>query len=235
MKAPQLRKDVVRHQTFPFEIKKTDTAESDQGKGLFSGYASVFGNTDSYKEVMAKGSFSESLMRIKASGDPLPVLWQHSSYDPIGGSGDLTEDDHGLFTNGFLLLKIQRAAEAFALMKERVVKGLSIGYYPQEWSYNEETGILTHEKVDLVEYSVVTFPANELATVEEVKAKMRGILESGELPTLKEFEDFLREAGFSNTQSKAIAGNGLSKLLGQCEADGAVTAKALNLLDRFKI
>lgn len=235
MNAPLIRKNIVRHQTFPFQIKEAIESATDANLGTFNGYASVFGNTDSYQEVMAKGSFTDSLARIKASGDPLPVLWQHYSAAPIGGDRELSEDDHGLVANGFLVLEVQQAKEAFALMKARVVKGLSIGYYPQEWSYNEETGILTHEKVDLVEYSVVTFPANELATVEEVKAKMRGILEAGDLPTLPDFENFLREAGFSKSQSCAIAGNGLRKLLGQCETDGAVTQQALNLLANFKI
>jgi hypothetical protein len=48
-------------------------------------------------------------------------------------------------------------------------------------------------KLDLVEVSLVTFPANDDARVEAVKFK----LAHGQLPTIREFEKLLREAGFS--------------------------------------
>src|SRR3546814_2104183 len=54
--------------------------------------------------------------------------------------------------------------------------------------------------------SVVNFPANRRLLVTGVKAS----LQDGNLPSLSEFEDFLREAGFSKTQASAIAGKGLS-------------------------
>jgi hypothetical protein len=38
-------------------------------------------------------------------------------------------------------------------------------------------------------------------------------LEAGNLPSLPEFEEFLRESGFSKSQATAIAGKGLSHLL----------------------
>ncbi len=38
------------------------------------------------------------------------------------------------------------------------------------------------------------------------------------LPSLKQFEGFLREAGFSNSQSKAIASRGLGPLLREVES-----------------
>lgn len=44
------------------------------GVGTFSGYGSVFGNVESYREIVAPGAFAESLAAIKASGDPLPAL-----------------------------------------------------------------------------------------------------------------------------------------------------------------
>jgi len=188
--------------------------------GTFKGYASVFGNEDSYREIVEQGAFAESLERIKASGDPLPVLWQHNSTQPIGGSDVLAEDDRGLYTEGWLLKDvIPLAAQAHALMHRRVVRGLSIGYYVELDSWNEKTGIRTLLKLDLVEYSIVTFPANTLALIDEVKAR-RDLFSGGNLPSLKQFEEFLREAGFSNTQAKAIAGHGLSKLIDQREAGG---------------
>lgn len=222
----------LRHRTFAFKAE-TVTAE-----GTFSGYCSVFDNVDGNGEIVRPGAFTESLKRIAAGGYPLPILWQHQSYAPIGGSLVLREDDKGLYTEGELLIAdIQQAREAHALMKRQIVRGLSIGYYWEKWAYIEDTGVFELWQLDLREYSVVTFPANEEATVETVKR----IADKGRLPSMKEFEEFLCEAGFSNTQAKAITGKGLRKLLdqrevdgapGQCEADSHVKT-ALQVLENF--
>lgn len=202
--------------------------------GTFTGYASVFGNIDGGRDIVAKGAFTESLKKIKASGDPLPALWQHNWSEPVGGYPSLEEDDHGLKVAGFLLKDdVQRAKEAYALMKNRVVKGLSIGYWVLEDSWNEKDRIRTLVELELVEVSIVTFPMNELATIDSVKS-MERILKAGELPTLSEFEGFLCEAGFSKTQAKAVAGNGLRKLLDRREADGD-TSDALTALKGFSL
>jgi hypothetical protein len=129
--------------------------------------------------------------------------------------------------------EVVRAAEAYAFMKRRVVKGMSIGYIVRKDSWDEKTGIRTLIEVDLVEISIVTFPMNEEATIDSVKSMERA-LKSGKLPTLPEFEDFLCEAGFSKTQAKAIAGNGLRKLLDRREADGD-TSDTLKALTGFSL
>lgn len=194
----------LQRKQFAFKADKVDD------DGTFSGYGSVFGNVDSYREVVAPGAFAESLKAIAESGDPLPALWQHRSDEPIGGYDLLAEDERGLKCSGWLMVKeIPLAAQAHALMKRRVVKGLSIGYYVEASDYNEKTGIRTLTKLDLQEISIVTFPANVEALVDDVKSK----LSAGQLPSLKEFEKHLREAGFSKTQAAAIANGGLSKLL----------------------
>jgi uncharacterized protein len=211
MMMKHIDKKALQHKRVAFK------ADSVSDEGRFSGYGSIFGNTDLGGEIVAKGAFSDSLKRITSSGDPLPALWQHKSDQPIGGYDLLAEDDNGLKVEGFLLSNdIPLAAQALALMKRRVVKGLSIGYYIEEYSWNDKEGILTLLKLDLREISIVTFPMNVEAQIETVK----NIMGSGKLPTLKEFEDLLCEAGFSKTQAKAVAGNGLRKLLDRCEADG---------------
>jgi HK97 family phage prohead protease len=213
-----------------FAFKAGDVTED----GRFAGYGSVFGNVDGGGDVVQKGAFAASIKRIKESGDPLPALWSHSSRDPIGGFDVLEEDDHGLKCEGFLLKdEVARASEIYALMKRRVVKGLSIGYYVLKDSWNEKTGVRTLIELELVEISPVTFPMNEEATVDSVKSMGR-TLKSGALPTLPEFESFLCEAGFSNTQAKAIAGNGLRKLLDRREADGE-TSDTLKILSDFSL
>lgn len=218
----------VKHRTVAFKASTVDDA------GTFKGYASVFGNVDSYGEIVLPGAFKDSIERIKASGDPLPILWQHRSSEPIGGSTMLKEDDTGLSTEGFLLVdELPQAKAAHALMKKRIVRGLSIGYYVEKSSYNEKTGIRSLETLDLVEYSVVTFPANELALVDNVKARS-DLFGAGNLPTLKQFEEFLREAGASKTQAAGIASRGLAQMLARSESGGD-PCEVLAILNSWKL
>lgn len=188
--------------------------------GTFNGYGSVWDVVDSYQEVVARGAFTESLAELQAKGRPVPVLWQHRSSEPIGAWSNLKEDDRGLFGEGKILLDAgDMEKRAHAHMKARTVTGLSIGYWVRESSFDEKTGIRTLTKLDLVEISLVTFPANDDARVEAVKFK----LAHGELPTDREFEKFLREAGFSKTRAAGVVSHGLDELRRR-ESERAVTA-----------
>ncbi|TZG26612.1 HK97 family phage prohead protease [Sphingomonas montanisoli] len=201
-------------------------ADSINEDGTFEGYGSVFGgDPDSYGEVVAKGAFLESLKELAAKNRIVPILWQHRSAEPIGVYELIEEDDHGLKVRGRLLIAdVAQAREAYALLKAGAVTGLSIGYWVRQASYDEKTGIRTLIKLDLVEVSLVTFPAKDDARVEAVKFK----LERGQLPTLPEFEKALREAfPFSKSQATAIASHGLAHLL-RSESEGAGDLKSIS-------
>lgn len=218
------RKDSsMKIRDFDFSIK----AVSDDG--LFSGYGSVFGVVDSYREVVAPGAFAESLAEIKSKGRAVPVLWQHRSGEPIGIYTSLSEDGHGLKAEGKLIIDgVERAKEAHALMKAGAVSGLSIGFYTREDSWDEKERIRTLKRVDLVEISVVTFPANDDARIDAIKSK----LAHGSLPTLQEFEQILREAGFSKSQAAVIANRGLKHLLDRSES-GATANEIADLASKI--
>lgn len=199
-------KRMLKVRDFALSVKADGVADD----GTFEGYGSVFGVIDSYQEIVAPGAFAESLTELAAKNRTVPVLWQHRSDAPIGVYDTITEDETGLHVKGRLLTAdVAQAKEAHALLKAGAVTGLSIGYWVRESSVDEKTGIRTLLKLDLVEVSLVTFPACDDARVEAVKFK----LAHGELPDVREFEKLLREAGFSKTQSKVIAGHGLVELL----------------------
>lgn len=186
--------------------------------GLFSGYGSVFGNVDSYNEVVAPGAFADSLAETRAKGRTFPVLWQHRSGEPIGNWDieSLKEDTHGLFGEGQLWLDESPYAKvAYRGMQAKAITGLSIGYYVREDAFDEKTRIRTLKRLDLVEISVVTAPANDDARIDAVKAQIA----QGGLPSLKDFEQILREAGFSKNQAVVIANRGLKHLL-RSESEG---------------
>lgn len=177
--------------------------------GTFEGYGSVWGVVDSYGEIVAPGAFTDSLTELAAKGRPVPVLWQHRSGEPIGAWSNLREDDRGLAgTAELLIADVAQAREAHALVKRKVVTGLSIGYWVRESTFDEKTGVRTLTKLDLVEISLVTFPANDDARVEAVKFK----LAHGELPTEREMEKYLREVGFSKSRAAGVVAHGLTEL-----------------------
>jgi HK97 family phage prohead protease len=161
----------------PFKIKAVSE------DGLFSGYGSVFGVIDSYKEVVAPGAFAESLSQRTPA-----LLWQHRSGEPIGVYSALREDQTGLYVEGKLALKTARGAEAYELLKMGAISGLSIGFVTRDDSYDRVTGIRTLKKVDLWEVSLVTFPANDAARVSGVKS-------IDTIASLSDAESYLRDAG----------------------------------------
>ena len=204
-----------------FEIK----AVSDDG--LFSGYASVFDNVDSYGDIVRKGAFVESISEWERKGKMPPILWHHNPEDPIGVYTKMQEDDKGLFVEGRLLIDdVPKARQTHALMKAGAIDGLSIGYKVKEYSFDAKNDIRELLKLKLGEVSIVTFPANPETRIEAVKSR----LDAGELPTLPEFEKFLREAGFSKSQATAIAGHGLRKLLSDSAPEAKSIQNALNIL-----
>ena len=182
----------------PMELK---ALEND---GEFSGHASVFGNLDETRDIVKAGAFKRSLKEWKARKEMPPFLWQHNTHEPIGVITALKEDDIGLAIEGRFAVKTQKGAEAAELFRMKAVRGLSFGYLPVKWGYDEEGDIRILSDVDLFEVSAATIPANRNARIEDVKAA----LSAGQLLTEREFEDFLRDAGFSRKDAKGIVALG---------------------------
>ena len=136
--------------------------------GVFAGYASVFNLVDSQQDIVLPGAFARSL---KLRDAPVQLLWQHQQDQPIGVIESLTEDKHGLFVRGRLLLAVAQAREAYALLKARAIRGLSIGYQVRRARRDATNGARLLQDLDLREISLVTFPANEAAQVTVVKSQ----------------------------------------------------------------
>ena len=187
---------------------KTEDNISD-GKMRFEGYLSVFGNVDSYGEVVEKGACVGSIKSIEACGRYLPILENHggwkanaSDVTPIGYFESLKEDNVGLYVKGVLYSTV-RGKDIYILLKEspRGQMGMSIGYRVIK-SRNatreeyERSGVeLYLEEIELLEGSIVTFPANTEARVEDVKS---------EIMQLRSFEKSLKEEGFNAREAKTI-------------------------------
>lgn len=189
--------------------------EGDEGEGArtFSGYGAVFNNTDSYGDVIEKGAFKKTIREAKKTGNWPAMLMQHGGWaisaddlTPVGIYIEMDEDDQGLLVKGKLATS-QRAQEALDLLKMEprpALNGLSIGYRAKKFTVGtkpEEPRRLLHE-IELVEISLVTFPANPKARIGSVK--------SGNGLTIRDAERSLRDAGFSANEAKAICAKGFT-------------------------
>ncbi len=191
-----------------FGLRELKLAPTEAEGMTFEGYGAVFGNVDSYGDVIQPGAFAESLSAAKKSGTWPAMLLQHGGWGmgaedmtPIGIWTELSEDGIGLKVQG-KFAETMRGKEAYALLKMQprpAIDGLSIGYIAKEWSQRSkpEEPRRTLKKVDLMEVSLVTFPANGKARVSAVKSL-------DDIASLADAEAFLREVG-GLSKSQAVA------------------------------
>ena len=149
------------------ELKIGDPSDD----GTFEGFASVFGEIDLLGDQVAQGAFQKSLAKARRSGRMPLMLWSHDLATPIGRWVDVRETAHGLAVKGKLLLDVARAREVYAMLREKVIDGLSIGFRTVR-SQRIKTGRLLQE-LDLAEISLVTMPALSSARVHSVKSQPR--------------------------------------------------------------
>ncbi|GAA4479028.1 hypothetical protein GCM10023094_23530 [Rhodococcus olei] len=80
------------------------------GEREFTAYASVFGNKDSYGDVVMPGAFAKDLARWSEKGYPIPLLFGHNMSDPDYNIGEImsAEEDEGLKVHARLDLQARR-------------------------------------------------------------------------------------------------------------------------------
>lgn len=197
--------------------------------GTIEGYGSIFGNVDSYGEIVMPGAFTQSLVDAKRNGQTIKMLWQHDSQKPIGVWDDLAEDAKGLWVKGKLAIGVSPlATEIHGLLKMGALDGLSIGYRTLDADpHPTKPGIINLKTLALREVSIVTFAANVRARIESVKH----MLDAGALPTVRDFEGLLRDAGFSKAKAAAIAAGAKPHLRG--EPEGKADNDAARFLKRM--
>ena len=192
-------KSMIEHKQAAFELKKEPDAD-----GEFEGYASVFGIVDQGLDVVERGAFTKSL----GSGRKVKMLWQHDTQKVIGVWDEVREDERGLFVKGRLLKGIKLAEEAMVMLRAGALDSMSIGYRTVEAVPEGGGRIRKLVELDLHEISLVTFPMLPDAKVTDVKS----------LSTEREFEAFLRDAGYSRKEATALALHGFKGLTGLRDA-----------------
>lgn len=189
-----------------FEMKQM--SEPKDGFATFTGYASVFDYTDAQMDVVKKGAFSNSIVDRKN----VKMLWQHDAHQPIGIYPVMHEDQKGLYVEGQICLDAAKGKECHALMKQGAIDSLSIGFMTKDAEYDKKTGVRSIKAVDLYEISPVTFPANDMAMIDNVKSIISRASALKDM-TIKEFERKIRDVfQCSQNEAKAIASKGFKEI-----------------------
>lgn len=205
------------------ELKFAPTEGEGKAEAMtFSGYGAVFGNVDAYGDVIEPGAFAHFLSDLQAKKVAWPAMlsqhggWNMTSEDmtPIGVWTEMVEDGTGLKVTG-RLADTPRGREMYQLMKMQprpAIDGLSIGYIAKEWEprTKPEDPRRRLKRIDLVEVSLVTRPANGKARVASVK---------GADMTERDFERLLtRDAGLSRSEAQVVINQGFKSLIAMRDA-----------------
>ena len=190
-------------------------------EGNVEGLAVGYGNVDFGGDQVMPGAIGKSI----AGRARVPMLLFHDMKRPAGVWTSFVETNDGLLVKGKFSLSTAAAKEAHGLVKDGAIGGLSMGYQVAKHRFQGKVRQIM--EAVLHEISLVTIPMNEKTLIISVK----DILEGGGKPTVREFEQFLRDAGgFSKTLAAAIAGKAAPHLQGDPEVKVDEMAEFLKAL-----
>jgi HK97 family phage prohead protease len=162
-------------QTKAFEFKESE-------RGLFSGWASRYGEVDHHNDVMMPGAYDQT---FRENGGEIPILVDHD-VTKLVGRARMTLKTEGLWLDAKLSLDLQDGRDAYVRMRDLNKSGLSIGYAIRNHGYRKD-GVRELRNVELLEVSSVLMPALDSARVVSVKS-------DGYADILKRFLDEVRAA-----------------------------------------
>lgn len=129
--------------------------------GTITGIAWPFGSPDRVGDVIEKGAFGFP--------DSLPMLFAHDQAQVVGVWEEMAETPDGLTVKGRLLVDdVERAREVCAMIQNKAVTGLSIGFRTKASQPRKRGRTIT--ALDLHEISVVAVPSHPGAQITSVKA-----------------------------------------------------------------
>jgi len=112
---------------------------------------------------------------------PIPLCWMHNSSDPVGWVTAAKVTAKGIEIEGEFA-KIEEPASlkdrldiAWAMVKGKLVRGLSIGFKPLEYARIEDSYSYRYMKWLWMELSPVTIPANGDCSITSIKSADQAI------------------------------------------------------------
>lgn len=192
------------------------TLDPSRKPGFVAGYASKFGGIDSYDDTIEPQAYDS----VVKSGALPKMLFNHDAWSvPVGRWTSWKVDDVGLYVEGELNLELQQAQDIRKAIEFGSLDGLSVSIRMKaEDFYYDADGIRHIKNVQSMrEISLCTFPADNNARIITFKTAE----ELADLKTVRDLEDYLRDAGVSARDAKALISTSKRIL-----TDEAATAKA---------
>ena len=171
-----------------------------QEEGVIEGYASVFGGVDSYGDTIEPNAYDN----VISEGQKPLMFYQHDRWGvPIGKWEELSVDSKGLKVKGRLNLELKEAQDVYSALKFGSLDGMSIGFRLRDRDYEYDDNDVCHIKniSELLEISIVNFPADKSARVMVVKADPEDL---EELKDIRDCERYLRDLGISKKMAQSI-------------------------------
>ena len=184
--------------------------------GFIAGYASKFGGIDSYDDTIEPHAYDNIL---KAAVLP-KMFFNHDALSvPVGRWTSWKVDEVGLYVEGRLNLELQQAQDIRKAIAFRTLDGLSVNICMNVDDFYYDAGGIRHIKnvQKMKEISLCTFPADDNARIITFKFAEK----LADLKTVRDLEEYLRDAGVSVKDAKALIS--ISKRI---LTDEAATAKA---------
>lgn len=146
-------------------------------KGGFEGYAAVFGNKDLGDDIILPGAFES----VRTTKDGKLRIALYHDLERLMALADYSQDDNGLHVKGQVNMNVSYAKDAYELMADGSLDGMSVGFNilpgGSTWEKSEEDGypIRIISKAELWEASVVPFGMNPEAKIDSVKRALGGL------------------------------------------------------------
>lgn len=236
----------LQFKTFPFEVK----ASGPEGVA-FEGLVSVFHNIDSYGEIVDVSAFDADLDAFMQDGfiGGLNHDWQNPIGKPQPGTkvtstglhlkANVIDTTHGLDVRKMLAAGVVRKLSiGYRVMGDMVLEDADhVAAYWEQKGYKPSAqdvaraanGARVLTRIQLLEGSPVTVPANDLAMITAVKAAREAAEKAFQdqpnetaIPdNERDFEAFLRDAGWSKKEAVAITNHGFKSVLRDAATDDA--------------
>lgn len=196
-----------------------------QEEGVIEGYASVFGGIDSYGDTIEPTAYDN----IISEGQKPLMFYQHDRWGvPIGRWEELSVDSKGLKVKGRLNLELKEAQDVYSALKFGSLNGMSIGFRLRDRDYEYDDNDVCHIKniSELLEISIVNFPADKSARVMGVKADPEDL---EELKDIRDCERYLRDLGISKKMAQSIISVIKAKKNSMSDSEDGIKAKNAEL------
>ena len=158
--------------TINFQVEKVAFQKSllqpENDVFYISGYASTFGNADTYGDIVEPQAFDRVIDLFNRGERRLVLLHNHYASQSIGVVTELRKTEKGLWFAGEIATDLTDGKQTSIRITRGIITAVSIGYYLRDF-FMDKDGYYHLTDIDLFEISPVALPANDQAIINEWK------------------------------------------------------------------